>query len=59
MQANRKNVDAKAKKARPSVKSGSKRVQDSQAVTRKKQALQAAKSGNIRDYADLLLDPKL
>jgi hypothetical protein len=59
MQANRKNVDQKAQKAKPMVKAGAKRVQDGVTATRRKQEARAAKSGNIRDFADLLLDPKL
>ena len=59
MQANRKNVDQKAKKAKPMVKSGAKRVQDGQAVTRRKQEAKAMKSGNIADMAELLINPKL
>jgi hypothetical protein len=59
MQANRKNVDQKAQKAKPMVKAGAKRVQDGVTATRRKQEAKAAKSGNIRDFADLLLDPKL
>ena len=59
MQANRKNVDQKAKKAKPMVKSGAKRVQDGQAATRRKQEAKAMKSGNIADMADLLINPKL
>ena len=59
LQANRKNVDQKAKKAKPMVKAGAKKVQDSATATRRKQEAKAVKSGNIRDFADLLLDPKL
>jgi hypothetical protein len=59
LQANRKNVDQKAKKAKPMVKAGAKKVQDGATVTRRKQEAKAVKSGNIRDFADLLLDPKL
>jgi tRNA(Leu) C34 or U34 (ribose-2'-O)-methylase TrmL len=59
LQANRKNVDQKAKKAKPMVKAGAKKVQDSGAATRRKQEARAVKSGNIRDFTDLLLDPKL
>jgi hypothetical protein len=59
LQANRKNVDQKAKKAKPMVKAGAKKVQDSAAATRRKQQAKAMKSGNIADMADLLLDPKL
>ena len=59
LQANRKNVDQKAKKAKPMVKSGAKRVQDSATVTRRKQEAKAMKSGNIADMADLLINPKL
>jgi len=59
MQANRKNVDQKAKKAKPMVKSGAKRVQDGQAATRRKQEAKAMKSGNIADMAELLINPKL
>ena len=59
LQANRKNVDQKAKKAKPMVKSGAKRVQDGQAATRRKQEAKAMKSGNIADMADLLINPKL
>jgi hypothetical protein len=59
LQANRKNVDQKAKKAKPMVKAGAKKVQDSGTATRRKQEARAMKSGDIRDFADLLLDPKL
>lgn len=59
LQASRKNVDQKAKKAKPMVKAGAKKVQDGSTATRRKQEARAAKSGNIRDFADLLLDPKL
>ena len=59
LQANRKNVDQKAKKAKPMVKSGAKRVQDSATVTRRKQEAKAMKTGNIADMADLLINPKL
>jgi hypothetical protein len=59
LQANRKNVDQKAKKAKPMVKAGAKKVQDGGTATRRKQEARAMKSGNIRDFADLLLDPKL
>ena len=59
LQANRKNVDQKAKKAKPMVKAGAKKVQDGATATRRKQEARAMKSGNIRDFADLLLDPKL
>ena len=59
LQANRKNVDQKAKKAKPMVKAGAKRVEDSQAATRRKQQAKAMKSGNIADMADLLINPKL
>ena len=59
LQANRKNVDQKAKKAKPMVKAGAKKVQDSSTATRRKQEARAMKSGTIRDCADLLLDPKL
>ena len=59
LQANRKNVDQKAKKAKPMVKAGAKRVEDGQAATRRKQEAKAMKSGNIADMADLLINPKL
>ena len=59
MQANRKNVDAKAKKAKPVVKAGAKRVQDGATATRKKQEAKAMKTGSISDMADLLINPKL
>ena len=59
LQANRKNVDQKAKKAKPMVKAGAKKVQDSAAATRRKQQAKAMKSGNIADMADLLINPKL
>jgi len=59
LQANRKNVDQKAKKAKPMVKAGAKRVEDGQAATRRKQQAKAMKSGNIADMADLLINPKL
>ena len=59
MQANRKNVDAKAKQAKPVVKAGAKRAQDSQAATRRKAEAKAIKSGNPRDFTDLLINPKL
>ena len=59
LQANRKNVDQKAKKAKPMVKAGAKRVEGGQAATRRKQEAKAMKSGNIADMADLLINPKL
>ncbi len=59
MQANRKNVDAKAKQAKPVVKAGAKRAQDSQSATRRKAEAKAIKSGNPRDFTDLLINPKL
>ena len=59
MQANRKNVDQKAKKAKPMVKAGSKRVEDGQAATRRKQEKQAIARGDINAMASLLVDPKL
>jgi len=59
LQANRKNVDQKAKQAKPMVKSGAKKVQESGAATRRKQQAKAMKSGNIADMADLLINPKL
>ena len=59
MQANQKNVNQKAKKAKPMVKAGAKRVQDGGAATRRKQEARAMKSGNIADMADLLINPKL
>jgi hypothetical protein len=59
LQANRKNVDQKAKKAKPMVKAGAKRVEDGQAATRRKQQAKAMKTGNIADMADLLINPKL
>ena len=59
MQANRKNVDAKAKQAKPVVKAGSKKVQDSKTATRRKAEAKAIKSGNPRDFTDLLINPKL
>ena len=59
LQANQKNVNQKAKKAKPMVKAGAKRVQDGGAATRRKQEARAMKSGNIADMADLLINPKL
>ena len=59
LQANQKNVNQKAKKAKPMVKAGAKRVQDGFTATRRKQEAKAMKSGNIADLADLLINPKL
>ena len=59
LQANRKNVDQKAKKAKPMVKAGAKRVEDGQAATRRKQEKQAIARGDINAMASLLVDPKL
>ena len=59
LQANQKNVNQKAKKAKPMVKAGAKRVQDGVTATRRKQEAKAIKSGNIADMADLLINPKL
>ena len=59
LQANQKNVNQKAKKAKPMVKAGAKRVQDGVTATRRKQEAKAMKSGNIADLADLLINPKL
>ena len=59
LQANRKNVDAKAKQAKPVVKAGAKRTQDGQAVTRKKAQDRLRKSGSIQDAMNLIIDSKL
>jgi len=55
LQANRKNVDQKAKKAKPMVKAGAKRVEDGQAATRKKQEQKFRKSGSIQDAINLMM----
>ena len=56
LQANRKNVDAKAKKAKPVVKAGAKKVESGQAATRKKAQDRLRKSGSIQDALDLMVD---
>ena len=56
MQANRKNVDAKAKKAKPVVKAGAKKVESGKTATRKKAQDRLRKSGSITDALDLMLD---
>ena len=56
MQANRKNVDAKAKKAKPVVKAGAKKVESGKTATRKKAQDRLRKSGSIADALDLMLD---
>ena len=55
LQANRKNVDQKAKKAKPMVKAGAKRVEDGQAATRRKQEQKFRKSGSIQDAINLMM----
>jgi hypothetical protein len=59
MQANRKNVDQKAKQAKPMVKSGSKKVQEGGAATRKKAQDRLRKSGDIKDAMNLIIDSNL
>jgi hypothetical protein len=59
LQANRKNVDQKAKKAKPMVKAGAKRVEDGQAVTRSKAHQKLRRSGSIEDAIDLIIDSNL
>ena len=59
MQANRKNVDAKARDAKPMVKAGSKRVQDGVAATRRKAEQKLRKSGSIEDALSLMINDKL
>ncbi len=59
MQANRKNVDQKAKQAKPMVKSGSKKVQEGGAATRKKAQDRLRKSGDIKDAMSLIIDSNL
>ena len=59
MQANRKNVDAKAKQAKPMVKAGAKRVQDGVTATRRKAEQQFRKSGSIEDALSLMINDKL
>ena len=56
LQANRKNVDAKAKKAKPVVKAGAKKVESGKTATRKKAQDRLRKSGSIADALDLMLD---
>lgn len=56
LQANRKNIDKKAKQAKPMVKSGSKKVEDGKVAIRKRQEAKAKKTG---DWTDLLIDPNL
>jgi tRNA(Leu) C34 or U34 (ribose-2'-O)-methylase TrmL len=56
LQANRKNVDAKAKKAKPVVKAGAKKVESGKTATRKKAQDRLRKSGSIQDALDLMLD---
>ena len=55
MQANRKNVDQKAKKAKPVVKAGAKRVEDGKSATRKKQEQRFRNSGSIEDAISLMM----
>ena len=59
LQANRKNVDQKAKQAKPMVKSGSKKVQEGGAATRKKAQDRLRKSGDIKDAMSLIIDSNL
>jgi len=59
LQANRKNVDQKAKKAKPMVKAGAKRVEDGQAATRSKAQQKLRKSGSIEDALSLMIDSNL
>ena len=59
MQANRKNVDQKAKQAKPMVKSGAKKVQEGGAATRKKAQDRLRKSGDIKDAMSLIIDSNL
>ena len=59
MQANRKNVDAKAKKAKPMVKAGAKKVQDGKTATRRKAENNLRQKGSIDSALDLLIDPNL
>jgi hypothetical protein len=59
LQANRKNVDQKAKKAKPMVKAGAKRVEDGQAATRSKAQQKLRKSGSIDDAIGLMIDSNL
>ena len=59
LQANRKNVDQKAKKAKPMVKAGAKRVEDGQAATRSKAQQKLRKSGSIEDAIGLMIDSNL
>lgn len=56
LQANRKNVDAKAKKAKPVVKAGAKKVESGRTATRRKAQDRLRKSGSIQDALDLMLD---
>jgi len=56
LQANRKNVDAKAKKAKPVVKAGAKKVESGKTATRRKAQDRLRKSGSIQDALDLMLD---
>ena len=55
----RKNVDKKAVSAKPMIKTGAKKVQDSNAVTRKKQEERALSKGDLSAIASLLVNPKL
>ena len=59
MQANRKNVDAKAKKAKPVVKAGAKKTENGKSATRKKAQERLRKSGDIRDALSLMIDSNL
>jgi len=59
LQANRKNVDQKAKQAKPMVKSGAKKVQEGGAATRKKAQDRLRKSGDIKDAMSLIIDSNL
>ena len=59
MQANRKNVDAKAKKAKPVVKAGAKKTESGKSATRKKAQDRLRKSGDIRDAMSLIIDSNL
>jgi len=59
MLANKTTAKAKVQDAKPMVKPGAKKVQNSQAVTRKKQYGKLRKSGDPNDAIELMIDSNL
>ena len=59
MLANKTTAKAKVQDAKPMVKPGAKKVQNGQAVTRKKQYGKLRKSGDPLDAIELMIDSKL